>query len=310
MQELPEAAVLAAQINQTLRGRRITRATAAHTPHKFAWYSGDPAEYNARLAGKSLGPAAPFGSTVEIQVDGWLVVTSSGLRYHPSGEAHPKKHQLLLEFEDGSATSATVQMWGALLCFPQGGTGGESIEYQAAKLCPSPLSEAFDQAYFDRLFDEGSGKLSVKAFLATEQRIPGLGNGVLQDILWKARLHPKRKIAGLDGGEIERMYTAIKTVLRVMTDQGGRVHRARPVRQPGRLPDRAEQIHRGHPLPHLRHAHSQAGLPGRQHLCVRGLPGDGVRANHASAPVRLGRSPYSRLANRSIRLPSGSTTTA
>ena len=222
MQELPEAAVVAAQINQTLRGRRITRATAAHTPHKFAWYSGDPAEYNARLAGKSLGPAAPFGSTVEIQVDGWLVVTSSGLRYHPAGEAHPKKHQLLLEFEDGSATSATVQMWGALLCFPQGELGGESIEYQAAKLCPSPLSEAFDQAYFDRLFDEHSGKLSIKAFLATEQRIPGLGNGVLQDILWKARLHPKRKIAGLDGGEIERMYAAIKSVLPEMTDQGGR----------------------------------------------------------------------------------------
>lgn|GEM_PF-2077218 len=30
-----------------------------------------------------------------------------------------------------------------------------------------------------------------KAFLATEQRIPGLGNGVLQDILWTARIHPK-----------------------------------------------------------------------------------------------------------------------
>jgi hypothetical protein len=31
-------------------------------------------------------------------------------------------------------------------------------------------------------------KLSLKALLATEQRIPGLGNGVLQDILFKARM--------------------------------------------------------------------------------------------------------------------------
>lgn len=222
MLELPEAAVLAAQINQTLNGRRITRATAAFTPHKFAWYSGDPAEYSARLAGRTLGPAAPFGCTVETEVEDWLLVVSTGLRYQPPGEPPPKKHQLLLEFEDGSATSATIQMWGALLCFPPGQPEGMSLEYVAAKRCPSPLNPAFDKAYFDHLFDENSGKLSLKAFLATEQRIPGLGNGVLQDILWKARLHPKRKVATLDGGEIERLFAAIKTVLRAMADQGGR----------------------------------------------------------------------------------------
>ena len=36
-------------------------------------------------------------------------------------------------------------------------------------------------------------KLSLKAALATEQRIPGLGNGVLQDILWNARLSPNAR---------------------------------------------------------------------------------------------------------------------
>jgi len=38
---------------------------------------------------------------------------------------------------------------------------------------------------------------SIKFLLATEQRIPGLGNGVLQDILFKAKIHPKRKVADL-----------------------------------------------------------------------------------------------------------------
>jgi formamidopyrimidine-DNA glycosylase len=222
MLELPEAAVLAVQIKQTLAGRRITRATAGHSPHKFAWYSGDPAEYNDRLAGKRIVSATPYGGTVEMQVNGWLLVISTALRYHPAGELRPKKHQLLLEFDDGSAASATVQMWGGLFCFPAGELGGEIIEYQSARQKPSPLSADFDQAYFDQLFTEDSGKLSVKAFLATEQRIPGLGNGVLQDILWKARIHPKRKIADLDGEELERLYAAIKSVLNEMTAQGGR----------------------------------------------------------------------------------------
>lgn len=222
MLELPEAAVLAVQINQTLAGRRIAKATAGHSPHKFAWYSGDPAEYNERLAGKMIHTAAPYGGTVEMQVNGWLLVVSTALRYHPPGERLPKKHQLLLEFDDGSASSATVQMWGGLFCFPAGEQGGEIIEYQAARQKPSPLSEDFDRAYFGRLFTEDTGKLSAKAFLATEQRVPGLGNGVLQDILWKARIHPKRKIADLDGEELERLYAAVKSVLHEMAIQGGR----------------------------------------------------------------------------------------
>ena len=53
MIELPEAAVIAQQITDTLTGKRIARAVANASPHKFAWYTGDPAEYNERLAGKS-----------------------------------------------------------------------------------------------------------------------------------------------------------------------------------------------------------------------------------------------------------------
>ena len=44
-------------------------------------------------------------------------------------------------------------------------------------------SDFWDWAYFDILFDEVTPKLSTNGFLASEPRIPGLGNGVLQDIL-------------------------------------------------------------------------------------------------------------------------------
>jgi formamidopyrimidine-DNA glycosylase len=65
-------------------------------------------------------------------------------------------------------------------------------------------------------------KLSAKAFLATEQRVPGLGNGVLQDILWTARIHPKRKMATLSEKDVDAMFQAVKQVLAEMTAQGGR----------------------------------------------------------------------------------------
>ena len=64
--------------------------------------------------------------------------------------------------------------------------------------------------------------LSLKAFLATEQRIPGLGNGVLQDILLVARLHPKTKLACLGAAEKQRLFESVKKTLAQMTALGGR----------------------------------------------------------------------------------------
>ena len=221
MIELPEAVVLAKQINKTLRGRQITQAIANQSPHRFAWYTGNPAEYNDRLAGRVIRGADAFGNHVEIELDDMVLVISTPIRYHAEDEKPPRKHQLWLELDDHTSLSCTVQMWGVLFCFKANEMGGLA-DYHIAKKKPSPLSDEFDRAYFDSLRDENTGNLSAKAFLATEQRIPGLGNGVLQDILWSAKIHPRQKISCLSSKEISQMYRAVKSVLRKMTDQGGR----------------------------------------------------------------------------------------
>jgi Formamidopyrimidine-DNA glycosylase len=97
------------------------------------------------------------------------------------------------------------------------------LYYKVAKEKPSPLSEQFNEKYFDRLISSSMvQKLSVKALLATEQRIPGLGNGVLQDILWKAKIHPKRKVNTLTENNKESLFISLKTLLQAMTKLGGR----------------------------------------------------------------------------------------
>ncbi len=221
MLELPEAIVIAEQMNRTLKGKRIASAVANQSPHKFAWYTGDPAEYNGRLAGKTIGVASACAGNVEVEAGDMTMVFSTSLRYHGAGEKRPARHQLLLEFADGTALSATVQMWGCMLCFKKGTSAGLK-DYALAKERPSPLDAAFDRAAFDRLFGEETGKLSAKAFLATEQRIPGLGNGVLQDILWTARIHPKRKMGTLSEAETQGMFEAVKGVLGEIVRRGGR----------------------------------------------------------------------------------------
>jgi formamidopyrimidine-DNA glycosylase len=221
MIELPEAVVIARQISETLNGKRIKHAAANASPHKFAWYTGDPAEYNDRLKGKMIGPGEGVAGSIEFAAGDMILSISAPIRYHLQGEKRPEKHQLLIEFDDGTAISASAQMWGGFFCFPAGTNGGFP-DSDLARTRPSPLADPFDRAYFDTLSDAETPKLSAKAFLATEQRIPGLGNGVLQDILWAARIHPKRKMADLSAAEVDAMFGAVKQVLADMTARGGR----------------------------------------------------------------------------------------
>jgi formamidopyrimidine-DNA glycosylase len=221
MIELPEAAVIARQITQTLGGKRIARAVANASPHKFAWYTGDPAQYNQRLAGKVIGTGAGVGGNIEFAAGDMLLSISAPIRYHAPGAKRPQKHQLLVEFEDGTAITSSAQMWGGFFCSSAGEKTGFADADLARKL-PSPLTAEFDRAYFDTFFTSETPKLSAKAFLATEQRIPGLGNGVLQDILWVARIHPRKKMGDLSAEDLQAMFTAVKQVLGEMTAQGGR----------------------------------------------------------------------------------------
>jgi formamidopyrimidine-DNA glycosylase len=56
--ELPEAMNLAIQLNKSVKGKEIASTVAAHSPHKFAWYHGDPKKYGDLLLGKTIGEAA------------------------------------------------------------------------------------------------------------------------------------------------------------------------------------------------------------------------------------------------------------
>ncbi len=223
MIELPEAMTISKQINETLAGKKVARVIAAHTPHKFAWFFGEPEKYNDLLAGKTVGKAAGKGSMVEIQVEDSIILLHEdlGMRYHSVNEKRPQKHQLLIEFEDNTAVSVTVQMYAGIGCFKPGEL--DNKYYKMANEKPSPLNDKFDMDYFDAMISVPElQKLSTKAFLATEQRIPGLGNGVLQDILYNAKVHPKKKIKDLTQLKKDNIFESIKSTLAEMTFKGGR----------------------------------------------------------------------------------------
>jgi formamidopyrimidine-DNA glycosylase len=223
MIEFPEAFSLADQISKTIHGKRVRSVTAGHTPHKLAWFYGDRATYSDLLVGKTIGKADACGSMVEIKAQKTNILLGEGamIRYHAPGSPRPSKHQLLIEFDDDAALSACVQMYGGMGCFAEGQL--DNPYYRVAKQKPHPLSDKFNEAYFEGIISgEEVQKLSLKALLATEQRIPGLGNGVLQDILFNAKQHPKKKTKALTGKDHRALFNAVTTTIKSMATKGGR----------------------------------------------------------------------------------------
>ena len=220
MLEFPEVASFSKQFNESIAGRRVRVVLPPTKAHKFCWFAGDPAEYDARMRGAVLVSASGFGSQLDLLLDNGLALCASdgvNIRFLPRSEA-PADYQLLIAFEDESALVFTVAMYGGIVLHDE---SYDNPYYQKSKAAVLPLGAAFEP-YYRALFSASKPSLSAKAFLATEQRFPGIGNGVLQDILFNAGIHPKRKIGSLSPEEQTRLLEATVSTLREMTILGGR----------------------------------------------------------------------------------------
>jgi len=223
MIELPEAITLSNQLNDNVVGKTISKVIAKHSEHKFTWYYGTPENYEEQLVDKKIENAIGFGSFVELSAGKMRILYNEGvnLRLIDDKQKLPMKHQLLIEFTDNTFLCASVQMYGGVGCFLVNELNNDY--YKLAKTKPSPLSKEFNIEYFNSLISDNEvQKLSTKAFLATEQRILGLGNGVLQDILYNAKIHPKQKVISLSKKQQLNLYDSIKHTLKEMVNKNGR----------------------------------------------------------------------------------------
>ncbi len=222
MIEIPESKVLASQAVETLTGKRIASVKNATSIHKFTWYNGDPALYPSLLTGKEIISARGHGMFVDLLLEDYITLSIGDgtiIRYNSPLEKHPDKYQLLISFDDGSFLVFTVAMYGAIYAYK----GSLDNSYHKGSLNSlSPLEDDFNESFFDNIFSQTKKDLSVKALLATEQRIPGLGNGVLQDILFNAGIHPKRKQSTLSDFEKGELFHSLKITLQNMVNKGGR----------------------------------------------------------------------------------------
>jgi formamidopyrimidine-DNA glycosylase len=244
MFELPEFTVIAGQMNKALKGKTVRRGLLGNTPHKFVWYNRTHEEFEKLAKGRTVGEANVKGRWLFIELlDGYVLVLGEfggKVLYHPAGAKVPEKYHLYLEFSDNSFFTATTQMWGAVELYEK---GKELSGKYVKDMKTTPVEPGFTPEYFFGLIDHltGQGKKSAKGLLTQDQTIPGLGNSIAQDILFKARLHPKHPVNELKDNEKQKLYRAIIDTVNEVVEKGGRYDEYDLYNNPGqyvRLMDR------------------------------------------------------------------------
>lgn len=66
----------------------------------------------------------------------------------------------------------------------------------------------------------GGKRGGIKSALMDQETIAGLGNITTDEVLWRARIDPRRKVRDLDEEDLERIERKMKDVLRKSVDRG------------------------------------------------------------------------------------------
>jgi formamidopyrimidine-DNA glycosylase len=224
MLEMPEAVTISRQMQQTLTGKTFQRFSRGALTHKFLWLNKPAEEYDAILAGMPVTGSSSYGRSIYLYAGEkylvWFGELGGRILYHSLGEALPAKYHLRWDFTDGSNLTYNLQMWGFASLLER----SELAAHPYAEVGIPPLSTRFSPECFDRLLEEypEKTKKGVKGFLVTSKYVNGIGNGYLQDILFRAKLHPSRKIPSFTEDDRLRLYTAIQDTLSEAIRMNGR----------------------------------------------------------------------------------------
>ena len=229
MIEMPEATTLANQMNGTLTGKTVQHFGRGELVHKFLWLNRSVEEYDSILAGKTVSSASSYGKSIYLYLGAeyllWFSELGGRLLYFPeeqgpASQKLPNKVHLRWDFTDTSVLVLILQMWGAVRLFEV----SSLAQQPEAETGIPPLSPDFTFECFDELLESypEKSKQGVKGFLVTSKYINGLGNGYLQDILFRAGIHPRRKIPAINVVERHSLYKAIQETIEQAIALGGR----------------------------------------------------------------------------------------
>lgn len=167
-----------------------------------------------RFSGGGL-PRAESSDQSRAGSRGWLGIhlgMSGELRVEPPDYTATRHDHFILVQKNRQLVFNDPRMFGGVLF----ATGAEPPAWWT-RIAPAILSKKFTvEAVAD--FFRRRARAPVKAVLLMQERFPGIGNWMADEILWRAAIHPKRPAGSLKPAEIRTLHRECQRVCRLALD--------------------------------------------------------------------------------------------
>jgi formamidopyrimidine-DNA glycosylase len=223
--ELPEARILAAQMNEALPGKTVESYDLRDIERMVKiGFIRNVSDFGD-LVGRKITGVASRGNTIRVCLDGGmnlLIGPEYGgvIRLVGEGGEVPKYH-LRLDFADGSRLTVRITSMGIISALKDGDLEKSYLYRRDFLGGVSPDSEEFTFERFQGLM--GGENRQIKPLLVGKDALfVGLSNSTFQDAIYRAGVHPKRRASELSGDELRALYNAIKAVIEERLRLGGK----------------------------------------------------------------------------------------
>lgn len=210
MPELPEVETICRSLTEHLIGQTIQQIQVYWPFAVTGWADMSFVEI---ASGKKIIAIDRRGKYLLIHLQqGWTLIVhlrmTGRLNYYPAA-MNPMKHtHVVFCFDQGELHYHDTRKFGRLQAVPT----DEALNTGAlARMGPEPLSEDFRFEIFTAALQKK--KVKIKTALLDQSLIAGIGNIYADEVLFTAGIFPERQAASLSETEIQKLFTAIRTVL-------------------------------------------------------------------------------------------------
>jgi formamidopyrimidine-DNA glycosylase len=217
--ELPEAKILAEQMNQELKGKRVKSFLVKDCERlqRIGMMDKDLTSFNQLVNGK-IESVISRGNVIRIKFDNGANLIlgpeyGGEIFYHPDAADVPKFH-LRVDFSDGTLLTVRLTSMGVIQALRDDELESSYVykrDFDPTKL--SPTDEEFNSKRFSKLMADHN-KMLKSVLVGKDAILVGISNSTFQDILYRAGIHPKRKASELSTEEKRSLYDAILMVLK------------------------------------------------------------------------------------------------
>jgi len=226
--ELPEAQILAMQMNKELTGKRVKTYSLQDCERlqRIGFVNKDIRAFD-QLVNRKVETVISRGNAIRVKLDNEMNLILSPeyggeIFYHTNATATPEKFHLRIDFNDDTALTVRLTSMGGIHVMQNSDLMNSYIFKRDFN--PNVLSPADKEFTFERfsklLVDNNRALKSV--LVGKDAVVVGLSNSAFQDILYRSKLHPKRKASELSAGEQRALFDAVRNVLQERIRLGGK----------------------------------------------------------------------------------------